>query len=89
MARLEESIRVLQSSKVSENVDEIVVAKQRQISELTSELHDTKAELDRILKRKVFTEVHMSQIRDQYSQNLRALSDRVCEQSVFVSLFTC
>ena len=80
MARLEESIRVLQSNKVSENVDEIVLAKQRQISELTSELHDTKAELDRILKRKVFTEVHMSQIRDQYSQNLRALSDRVCEQ---------
>lgn len=83
VAALEARVRELETAATAGNersaasADERVVSARREAAEAASALLEARAEIDRTTKRKTYTDVHLSQIRDQYNKSLEQLAARV------------
>lgn len=59
-------------------VEEFLREQDRQVQELKGHVHELKGELAAATKRRTMGELQVSQLRDQYYQNLEKVSHQVC-----------
>jgi septal ring factor EnvC (AmiA/AmiB activator) len=59
-------------------VEEFLRAQDKEMQEAKAQVHELQLELSAATKRRTVGELQISQLRDQYNQNVELLSTRVC-----------